>query len=129
MFFLLRAAFWLTIVLALLPTGSSQPTAHGPQIGEALSAVGAAIADVRHFCIRQPEACEVGTQTAAMIGQRAQAGAKLLIDLFNERNAPNATGSIGSTKIEPTAKPAPSAAQSTLTPSDQWAAPAISERH
>jgi len=27
MFFLLRVAFWLTIVLALLPTGSAQPTA------------------------------------------------------------------------------------------------------
>ncbi len=92
MFFLLRAAFWLTIVLALLPSGGSQPTASGPKVSEALSAAGAAIADLRHFCTREPEACEVGAQTAVMIGQRAQAGAKMLYELINEHGAASASG-------------------------------------
>jgi len=96
MFFLLRVAFWLTIVLALLPTGRAQSTARGPQMGEAISAAGEAVSDVRHFCTRQPAACEVGSQVAAMIGQRAQAGAKMLYDLFNEHSGPTETGSIGS---------------------------------
>ena len=91
MFFLLRAAFWLTIVLALLPIGSKQPSAGGPAFGEAVSAAGAAVSDVRHFCERNPEACEVGAQTAVMIGQRAQAGAKMLYEIFSEHAA---TGSI-----------------------------------
>lgn len=92
MFFLLRAAFWLTIVLALLPSGGSQPTPSGPKMSEALSAAGAAIADLRHFCTREPAACEVGTQTAVMIGQRAQAGAKMLYELIHEPGASTAPG-------------------------------------
>lgn len=106
MFFMLRAAFWLTIVLALLPADNRQPTARGPQIGEAFSAAGAAVSDVRHFCERQAEACEVGSQMAEMIGQRAQAGAKMLYDLFNEHTGPTETGSVSGGKTEPTAKPA-----------------------
>ena len=120
MFFLFRAAFWLTIVLALLPTGNSHPTAHGPQMGEAFSAAGAAVSDVRHFCTRQPEACEVGSQVAVMIGQRAQAGAKMLYDLFNEHSGPTETGSLPSAKIE-SAKPAPAAALPSTTASNDHA--------
>ena len=119
MFFLLRTAFWLTIVLALLPTGSVPPTARGPQMGEAISAAGAAVFDVRHFCTRQPEACEIGSQAAVLIGQRAQAGAKMLYELFNEHSGPNATGSFSSTKAAPTATPTPDAAPGTLTPTDR----------
>jgi len=122
MFFLLRVAFWLTIVLALLPTGRAQPTARGPQMGEAISAAGEAVSDVRHFCTRQPAACEVGSQVAVMIGQRAQAGAKMLYDLFNEHSGPTETGSIGSipgTQTEPAVVTMPSAALSTSALSDR----------
>jgi hypothetical protein len=119
MFFLLRAAFWLTIVLALLPTGSSNTSARGPQVGEAVSAAGATVSDVRHFCVRQPEACEVGSQVAVMVGQRAKAGAKLVYDLFNEHSGPSETGSLSGAKPEPAATPAPGIAKGVLTPSDR----------
>jgi hypothetical protein len=98
MFFLLRAAFWLTIVLALLPSGGSQPTADGPKVSEALAAAGAALADLRHFCTREPEACEIGAQTAVMIGERAQAGARMLYELINEPTAANGVGSVAGKK-------------------------------
>jgi hypothetical protein len=124
MFFLLRAAFWLTIVLALLPSGGTQSTTNGPKVGEAVSAAGAAVADLRHFCTRQPEACEVGAQTAVMIGQRAQAGAKMLYELFSEHTGPSTTGSVGSAKA-----PVVLATPGTLTPADQAAAWRGSERH
>ncbi len=77
MFFLLRTAFWLTIALALLPTGQpQQQTAQGPKVDpvDALTAAGSAVADMSNFCDRQAQACEVGAQTAVAIGQRAQAG-------------------------------------------------------
>jgi len=122
MFFLLRVAFWLTIVLALLPTGRAQPTARGPQMGEAISAAGEAVSDVRHFCTRQPAACEVGSQVAVMIGQRAQAGAKMLYDLFNEHSGPTETGSIGwipGAQTEPAVVTMPSMAPSTPALSDR----------
>jgi hypothetical protein len=129
MFFLLRVAFWLTIVLALLPTGSAQPTARGPQMGEAISAAGDAVSDVRHFCTRQPAACEVGSQVAVMIGQRAQAGAKMLYDLFNEHSGPTETGSVPSTKLE-SAKTEPAAvtAPSTTVSSDRASTGRSAER-
>jgi uncharacterized protein DUF5330 len=119
MFFLLRVAFWLTIVLALLPSGGARTTSSGPQVGEAVSAAGAAVSDMRHFCTRQPEACEVGSQAAVWIGQRAQAGARMLYSLFNEHSGPSATGSVSSAKTAPVATPAASAAQGTLIPGDR----------
>ena len=83
--FLLRMAFWLTVILALLPSGGSRPT---PTINvsalEAMSAAKATVTDMGSFCGRQPDACSVGSQAAVAIGHRAQAGAKMLYDYFNE---------------------------------------------
>jgi Family of unknown function (DUF5330) len=83
--FLLRMAFWLTVILALLPSGGSQPA---PKVnvsaGDAMSAAQATVSDMGSFCERQPNACSVGSQAAAAIGQRAQAGAKMLYEYFNE---------------------------------------------
>jgi uncharacterized protein DUF5330 len=74
--FLLRMAFWLTVILALLPSDGSQPT---PTINvsalEAMLAAKATVTDMGSFCGRQPDACSVGSQAAAAIGHRAQAGA------------------------------------------------------
>ena len=101
MFFLLRCAFWLTIALALLPSGGSQPVAQGPQIGavEAVTAAGAAVSDMGGFCDRQAEACEVGAQAAVAIGQRAQAGAKMVYEFINDRVARGETGSVPEKKL------------------------------
>ena len=95
MFFLVRMAFWLTIVLAILPTGSSEPQAlaNGSQIDamDAMVAAGAAVSDMSGFCERQPETCKVGAQAAVAIGQRAQAGANMVYDFINERMAKGET--------------------------------------
>ena len=87
MFFLLRVGFWLTVVLVLLPTGSSQPVAPSPQIGaaDAVVAASAAVSDVSGFCDRQPGACTVGANAAVAIGHRAQAGAKMVYEFINDR--------------------------------------------
>ena len=75
--FLLRMAFWLTVFLALLPSGGSQPT---PKLNvsavDAMLAAKATVTDMGSFCERQPDACTVGSQAAVAIGHRAQAGAK-----------------------------------------------------
>ena len=68
MFFLIRMAFWSSVVLVLLPTGGSKPTeAPRSQVGalEAVSAASATVSDMSHFCARQPEACAVGSQWLA----------------------------------------------------------------
>jgi hypothetical protein len=94
MFFLLRVAFWLSIVLVLLPSGG--PPANAPKIdaGDAVSAAIAAVSDMGGFCDRQPEACDVGGKAAVAFGQRAQAGAKFLFDILSEKVVPASTGSI-----------------------------------
>ncbi|MGC2810178.1 MAG: DUF5330 domain-containing protein, partial [Bradyrhizobium sp.] len=82
MFFLLRMAFWLGLVLVLLPRDKAPESAKPPQIGasEAISAATAAVSDMTQFCKRQPAACEVGGQAASVIGQRAQGGARKLYE-------------------------------------------------
>ena len=87
MFFLLRVAFWLTIVLALLPSGGAKQSAQA-QIGatDAVVAASAAVSDMTNFCDRQPDACVVGAQAAVAIGQRAQAGAKMVYDFLSEHS-------------------------------------------
>src|SRR5258707_5064647 len=97
MFFLLRMAFWLGLVLVLLPREKTPESDKLPQIGasEAVSAATAAVSDMTQFCKRQPAACEVGGQAATVIGQRAQEGARKLYKIITDKKAPDHTGSIG----------------------------------
>src|SRR5262245_23394692 len=108
--FLLRVAFWLGVVLVLLPSTGTQPTPKS-EVGtfEAVSAARATVGDLRNFCDRQPEACSVGSQAAVAIGHRAQAGAKMLYEFLNEQFGPQAPEAVGSTGKAP---------QQKLTPAD-----------
>jgi hypothetical protein len=121
MFFLLRMAFWLSIVLILLPSGTSQPVQSPNDVGasEAISAASATVQDVRGFCTRQPDACSVGSQVAVSLGYRAQAGAKMLYDFLTETLASHDSGSTSRTgSITKAAQTPVNASQNTLTPAD-----------
>ena len=112
--FLLRVAFWLGVVLILLPSGGSQPLPKSQvNAGEAFSAAKAAVSDMQQFCERQPSVCEIGSQTAATLGQRAQVGAKMLYEFLHEQFGNDDTASVQSTGTVP-AKPS----QHTLRPAD-----------
>ena len=97
MFFLLRMAFWLGLVLVLLPRDKTPESDKLPQLGasEAVSAATAAVSDMSQFCKRQPAACEVGGQAAVVLGQRAQDGARKIYHIITDKRAPDRTGSIG----------------------------------
>ena len=88
MFFLLRMAFWLGLVLVLLPTDKTPDSDKGPQIGasDAISAATAAVSDMSQFCNRQPAACVVGGQAATVIGERAQSGAKKVYQFITDKS-------------------------------------------
>ncbi len=139
MFFLLRMAFWLGLVLVLLPTDKTPDSDKGPQIGasDAISAATAAMSDMSQFCTRQPAACVVGGQAATVIGERAQSGAKKVYQFITDKNeksdtkapdaaekknakkAPDHTGSIGSPyDAYPTDTQSVAAAHQTLTQDD-----------
>ena len=109
MFFLLRMAFWLGLVLVLLPRERTPESDKAPQIGasEAISAATAAASDMGQFCKRQPTACEVGGQAATAIGQRAQDGARQLYKIITDKK-PDHTSSIdtaGDAETVPAAAP------------------------
>ena len=94
MFFLLRMAFWLTVVCVLLPGGGGNSASPDAQIDatQAASLAGAAVSDVRGFCDRQPDACVVGGKVAIAIGHKAEAGARTIYEFINskltEKSAP-----------------------------------------
>ncbi len=132
MFFLLRMAFWLGLVLILLPSGSSQhaPAANDVAATDAISAASATVGDLRQFCARQPDACTVGSHVATQLGYKAQAGAKMLYDFLTEAPAPHESGSIAgnghSSKSMTTGTSSDKASQNTLTPADldpEWHPP------
>jgi hypothetical protein len=121
--FLLRMAFWLGVILVLLPSGGTQSA---PKVeisaGDAFSAARATVTDAQKFCERQPDTCTFGSQAAVAIGHRAQAGAKMVYEFLNEKLGPNETGpsTTSSTSTAGTAVPLPAArpSQQTLTPDD-----------
>jgi hypothetical protein len=123
MFFLMRMAFWLGLVLVLLPREKTPESEKLPQVGasEAVSAATAAVSDMSQFCKRQPAACEVGGQAATVIGHRAQEGARKLYQIITDKKSPDHTGSIGGSVDGVGA-----AAGDTLSPDDlqaEWRAP------
>lgn len=128
MFFLLRMAFWIGLVLVLLPrdhTPEADKTA-APQVGasDAISAATAAASDMSQFCTRQPQACEVGGNAAAYIGERAKEGARKVYQIITEKK-PDHTGSIGDGSDEDQGDIA-MAKPNTLTPDDlavDWQSP------
>lgn len=85
--FLLRTAFWLTIVLVLLPgvpkSGPDATEKVNPV--EALSAATATVADAGGFCGRQPQACAVGAQLFEAAGERAREGALMVFEFVSQK--------------------------------------------
>ena len=127
MFFLLRMAFWLGLVLVLLPRDKTPESETLPQIGvsQAVQAATAAVSDMSQFCKRQPAACEVGGQAATVIGQRAQDGARKLYQIITDKKPSDHTGSIGGAEdVEPSLPD--TAPRDTLTADDlaaEWHVP------
>ena len=127
MFFLLRMAFWMTVVCVLLPSGGTTATSPDAQINttQAASLAGAAVSDMRAFCDRQPDACVVGGKVAVAIGHKAEAGARTIYEFIttkmNEKSADKATA-----KLVPAAPTGQSSGGGTLTTGDMapaWHAP------
>jgi hypothetical protein len=100
--FLIKASFWLMVVVLLLPAdpGSRGDARQHVSAIEALGAAQAAVEDATGFCERKPEACVIGSQAFQTFGEKAQHGAKLLYELLSARfaakpdPAPRNTGSV-----------------------------------
>jgi len=127
MMFLIRAAFWLMILILLIPTDDKQRA-------EVYGTAEAAVKDVSSFCDRNPETCAKGRDVIDVFMQKAEFGAHMLMDFINERTGastdqpatpwPNA-GAEGESAAAP-ASWENGASQDTLIPADReadWSAP------
>jgi hypothetical protein len=122
MFFLLRVAFWLSIVVILLPSDPAKKADSAQATISPIKALGAAqaaVEDARGFCTRKPEACEIGSQALQSFGQKAQLGSRYLYEFLSDR-----FGETHSDRITGTIAERPG--RQTLTPADMepaWKAP------
>jgi hypothetical protein len=122
MFFLIRAAFWLMILVLLLPTDKDQQS-------QVYGTAEAAVKDVVSFCDRNPETCATGRDAFAVVVQKAQFGARMLMDFANQRSGADGTETTASGGAVMPLDPAiwdASGSQDTLNPEDReaaWAGP------
>lgn len=95
--FLLRSAFWLTVVILLIPadprTGDPAPRV---TVIEAIAAARATVADLAGFCDRNPDVCVTGSAAWQVFADKAETGVRILGDLINGRE-PEAVDSAVST--------------------------------
>jgi hypothetical protein len=123
MFFLLRMAFWLSVVCVLLPSGtkSTSPEAN-IDATQAVTLASAAVSDARGFCDRQPDACVVGGKVAVALGHKAEAGARTIYDFITTKLAEKSAPEKMAAKVDTVSAPG----QGTLTGADMqpaWHAP------
>ncbi|AUX75618.1 MULTISPECIES: DUF5330 domain-containing protein [Sinorhizobium] len=99
MWFLVKAAFWFSLVLVLLPfldPSSGAKLENGPkvEIGDTFSAANEAFQYISAICIQKPDVCTKGAETFVALGHRAREGARIAYEFldsqFAEAEAPDA---------------------------------------
>jgi len=77
--FLIRAAFWFSIVIMFIPADPETNTpAPRVTVIEALGAAQATVADLSKFCERNPDICVAGNAAFHVFADKAQSGARML---------------------------------------------------
>ena len=101
--FLIRMAFWFSLVLLALPLGVG-PGEDGQQsVGplQALFAAREAVGDIAGLCERKPDVCETGKSAMYTISVRAKETAKIAAAMIDDKSEQAATVE---TKVADTAK-------------------------
>ncbi len=80
---LLRTAFWLSIVILLLPTGrdaKTQNEADKVSLNQAVSAANETASDMAGFCERNPGVCATGKNAVKVFADKAKYGANMIFE-------------------------------------------------
>jgi len=105
MFFLLRAAFWLSLVVMLLPTDGSLKDGERVSAFETVGFARSVISDLGGICERSPDVCETGGKLARTFGAKARYGAEKLYDYldgtFTEDTKSPPRGTLTAKDLEP----------------------------
>ena len=117
--FLIRLAFWVGVVVVLLPTDERQQArVYGTAV--------ATVERVTTFCDRNAQACVAGAELWATFVKKAEFGARMAIDLATsggrkdeDATSPHSQPTSAKVKPEPRQEAkVPAAVRGTLTPSD-----------
>ena len=85
--FLLRAIFWMTVVILILPSDpESGPEAPQVTLVQALEALRGTVNDLSHFCVRNPDLCETGETVIQVVADKARYGIEQL-QAYLDQNA------------------------------------------
>lgn len=92
MWFLIKATFWFSLVLVLLPfldPSSSQKLEYAPKVelGDTFAAANEAFQYISAICIQKPEICEKGAETFVALGHRAREGARIAYEFLDTQFA------------------------------------------
>lgn len=88
MFFLIRMAFWFSLVLLALPFDSGTDTSGQASVSpiQALVAAREAVGDISGLCERKPEVCETGKSAMHTVSVRALKTARLAAEMLDEND-------------------------------------------
>ncbi len=81
--FLIRMAFWFSLVLLALPL-DPVGGASGVSPIQAIFAARAAVDDISGICERKPDVCDVGRAAMQTIGVRAKESARIAYEMLEE---------------------------------------------
>ncbi|TIS59756.1 DUF5330 domain-containing protein [Mesorhizobium sp.] len=102
--FLIRAAFWFSLVLLALPLNVGPDEAGHQSVGpiQALFAAREAVGDIAGICERKPDVCETGKSAMHTITARAKETAKIAAAMLDDKTAaePDVSVSTGSVPKE-----------------------------
>lgn len=90
MWFLIKTAFWFSLVLVLLPVFSSSSTTRtqdAPQVqmGDAVTAASGVFDYVTSLCSQKPDVCVKGGATLTALGYRAREGALVAYEMIDHQ--------------------------------------------
>lgn len=87
MSFLIRTAFWFSLVLLALPLGGPGGTDGQRSVNafEAVVAAGEAVSDIAGMCERKPAVCETGRSAISTIGVRAREVSRIAYEALEQQ--------------------------------------------
>ncbi|PTE09411.1 DUF5330 domain-containing protein [Mesorhizobium helmanticense] len=102
MSFLIRMAFWFSLVLLALPLSVGTDDAGHQAVGplQALFAAREAVGDIAGICERKPDVCETGKSAMQTITARAKETAKIAAAMLDDKQTEGQTD--GQTGGKPT---------------------------
>lgn len=98
--FLIRMAFWFSLVLLALPLGNVGENG-ARQVGalEALVAAGEAVSDIAGMCERKPDICETGKAAISTVGVRAREASRIAYETLETKTGDTDTTVTGSVPL------------------------------